>query len=60
VTPQIGFRLHLLSNVRQEIVKERRPKRRLLLRDWNRSRNTLDEPFTTTDRAIDLTMKRAW
>jgi hypothetical protein len=28
--------------------------------DWNRSRNTLDEPFTTTDHVIDLTMKRAW
>ena len=147
-TPRIGFRLHLLSNLRQEIVKERRPKRRLVLRDllrlewrnlyystdkpdsstvrvrnrfeslwpinrpqitdngatylaadwewfmpvddpderfanrqriragigyrrsfawrfeamyvWNRSRNTVDEPFTTTDHAIDLTMKRVW
>lgn len=147
-TPRIGFRLHLLSNLRQEIVKERRPKRRLVLRDlvrlewrnlyystdkpdsstvrlrnlfeglwpmnrpritdngvsylaadwewfipvddpderfanrqrvragigyrrsfawrfearyvWNRSRNTIDEPFTSTDHAIDLTMKRVW
>ncbi len=148
VTPRIGFRLHLLSNLRHEIVKERRPKRRLVLRDllrlewrnldystdkpdsstlrvrnrvealwpvnrpritddgasyltadwewfipvddpaerfasrqrirtgigyrhsfawrfeamyvWNRSRNTVDEPFSTTDHAIDLTMKRVW
>ena len=148
VTPRIGLRLHLLSNLGQEIVKERRPKRRLVLRDlarvewrnlyystdkpdsstvrfrnrfetlwpinrdkltddgaaylnadwesfipvdepderfanrqriraglgyrrsfawhfeamyvWNRSRNTLSEPFTTTDHVIDLTMKRAW
>jgi hypothetical protein len=148
VTPRIGLRLHLLSNLRQEIVKERRPKRRLVLRNlarvewrnlyystdkpdsstvrfrtrfetlwpinrgkitddgatyvnadwewfipvdepaerfasrqriraglgyrrtfawrfeamyvWNRSRDTLDKPFTTTDHVIDLTMKRAW
>ena len=148
LTPRIGFRLHLLSNLRQQIVKEQRPKRRLVLRDllrlewrnlyystdkadsstvrlrnrleslwpinrpritdngvaylnadwewfipfddpderfanrqrvraglgyrrsfawrfeamyvWNRSRNTVDEPFTSTDHAIDLTMKRVW
>lgn len=148
VTPRLGFRLHFLSNLRGELVKERRPKRRLVLRDllrlewrnlyystdkpdsstvrlrnrvetlwpinrhkitdngasyltadwewfipvndpaerfanrqrirtgigyrrsfawrfeamyvWNRSRNTVDEPFTTTDHAIDLTMKRVW
>jgi len=148
LTPRIGFRLHLLSNLRHEIVKERRPRRRLVLRDllrlewrhlyystekpdastirlrnrleslwpinrpritddgawyltadwewfipvddpderfasrqrvrggigyrrnyawrlearyvWNRSRNTIDDPFTSTDHAIDLTMKRVW
>ena len=27
---------------------------------WNRSRNTIDEPFTSTDHAVDLTMKRVW
>jgi hypothetical protein len=27
---------------------------------WNRWRNTIDEPFTSTDHAIDLTMKRVW
>jgi hypothetical protein len=148
VTPRIGFRLHLLSNLRQAIAGERRPKRRLVLRDlvrvewrtlyystdkpdastvrlrnrfeslwpinrpritdngasylsadwewfvplgdpderfanrqriragigyrrsaawrfegryvWNRSRNTIDDPFSSTDHAIDLTMKRVW
>ena len=148
VTPRIGFRLHVLSNLREELVKEKRPKRRLVIRDfvrlewrnlyystdkpssstarlrnrietlwpvnkqritdngasylmadwewfipvddpaeryanrqrirtgmgyrhsrawrfegvflWNRSRNTIDQPFYTTDYAIDLTMKRVW
>jgi hypothetical protein len=148
VTPRIGFRFHLLSNLRNDLEKERRPMRRLVLRDlvrlewrnlyystdkpdastlrlrnrfetqwplnrgkitdngaaslaadwewfipvddpaerfansqrirtglsyrhsfawrfealyvWNRSRNTIDEPFTTHDHAIDLTMKRVW
>jgi hypothetical protein len=148
LTPRIGFRLHLLSNLREDLLKERRPTRRLVLRDllrvewrnlyystdkpdsstvrlrnrvetlwpinrpritdngasylmadwewfipvddpaerfanrqriragmgyrhsfawrfegvfvWNRSRNTIDEPFSTTDYAIDLTMKRVW
>jgi hypothetical protein len=147
-TPRIGLRLHLLSNLRQDLLKERRPKRRLVLRDllrlewrnlyystdkpdsstvrlrnrveglwpmnrsrvtdngasylaadwewfipvddpderfanrqriragigyrrsfawrfearyvWNRSRNTIDEPFTSTDHALELTMKRVW
>ena len=27
---------------------------------WNRTRNTIDEPFTTSYHAIDLTMKRVW
>jgi hypothetical protein len=148
LTPRIGFRLHLLANLRHELVKERRPKRRLVLRDllrvewrnlyystdkpdssavrfrnrfealwplnrprltdngaryltadwewfiplddpderfanrqrvragigyrrsfawrfegmyvWNRSRNTLGQPYTSTDHAVDLTMKRVW
>ena len=148
LTPRIGFRLHLLSNLRDDLHKERQPRRRLVLRDllrfeyrnltystdkpdshtvrfrnrietlwpvnrhkitddgaaylmadweffiplddpseryanrqrirggvgyrrslawrfealyvWNRSRNTIDEPFATTDHAIDLTMKRVW
>jgi hypothetical protein len=27
---------------------------------WNRSRNTLSDPYTTSDQAIDLTVKRVW
>lgn len=27
---------------------------------WNRSRNTIDEPFRTNDFVVDLTMKRVW
>ena len=27
---------------------------------WNRSRNTIDEPLTSTDHSIELTMKRVW
>ena len=33
LTPRLGLRLHVLSNLRQELVKERRPLRRLVLRD---------------------------
>jgi len=36
LTPRIGFRLHLLSNLRDDLGKERRPKRRLILRDFLR------------------------
>jgi Protein of unknown function (DUF2490) len=148
VTPRVGFRFHILSNLRDDLEKEHRPKRRLVLRDlvrlewrnlyystdkpdsstlrfrnrfetqwplnrqkvtdngatyltadwewfipaddpaerfansqrirsgigyrhsfawrfeamyvWNRTRNTIDEPFTTSYHAIDLTMKRVW
>jgi hypothetical protein len=27
---------------------------------WNRSRNTINEPFTSTDHSLELTMKRVW
>lgn len=148
VTPRIGMRLHLLSNLRDELSKERRPKHRLVLRDlirfewrnlyystdklqsstlrlrnrvemsfsltrpritddgasylladaewfwpldevderfahkqrlrtglgyrrnhawrfealyiWNRSRNTIDQSFTTSDNIVDFRMKRVW
>jgi hypothetical protein len=36
VTPRIGFRLHLLSNVVNEAMKERQPRRRLVLRNFAR------------------------
>ena len=36
LTPRIGFRLHLLSNLRDDLTRERRPKHRLVLRDFLR------------------------
>ena len=150
ITPRIGLRLHLLSNLREALVKEKRPKHRVVLRNlarlewrnlfystadkpnkstmrfrdrvellcaltrpritdngvtyaladaewfwqldddvperyagkqrlrggigyrrssewrfeglliWNRSRNTIDEPFSATDFIVDLTVKRVW
>ena len=36
VTPRIGLRLHLLSNLRDALEKEKRPKRRVVLRDLAR------------------------
>lgn len=33
ITPRIGFRLHFLSNLRDRLEKERRPKRRLVIKD---------------------------
>ena len=49
VTPRIGFRLHLLSNLREELVKEKRPKRRLVIRDlirleWRNLYYSTDKP----------------
>jgi len=95
VTPRIGLRLHILSNLRNELLKEKQPKPRItddgatyVLADvewfwpvdepderfaskqrirtglgyrrsfawrfealyiWNRSRNTIDESFSTSD-----------
>ena len=55
LTPRIGFRLHLLSSLRQAIVKERRPKRRLVLRDllrleWRSLYYSTDKPDSSTVR----------
>jgi hypothetical protein len=36
VTPRIGLRFHLLSNIADELRKERQPKRRLVLRNFVR------------------------
>jgi hypothetical protein len=33
VTPRVGFRFHILSNLENDLLKERRPRRRLVLRD---------------------------
>ena len=27
---------------------------------WNRSRNTIDDPYTSTDHVFEFTMKRVW
>ena len=58
-TPRIGLRLHLLSNLRHEIVKERRPKRRLVLRDllrleWRNLHYSTDKPGSSTVRLRNL------
>ena len=55
LTPRLGLRLHLLSNLRQQIVKERHPKRRLVLRDLLRLewRNLYD----STDKADSSTVR---
>lgn len=149
ITPRIGVRLHLLSNLREDLVKEERPSHRVVLRNlarlearnlfysaadkpnkstlrfrdrielmcaltrprvtdngaiyalgdlewfwqlddaterfankqrvrggvgyrhssawrfeglliWDRSRNTIDQPFNTSDLVLDLTVKRVW
>jgi hypothetical protein len=33
VSPRLGLRFHILSNIRDELLKERQPRRRLVLRD---------------------------
>ena len=55
VTPRIGLRLHLVSNLRQAIVKERRPMRRLVIRDllrleWRNLYYSTDKPDSSTVR----------
>jgi hypothetical protein len=36
ITPRIGFRFHLLSNIADDLRRERRPRRRLVLRNFVR------------------------
>jgi hypothetical protein len=53
VTPRIGFRLHLLSNLRNALEKEKRPKRRLVIRDlarleWRNLWYSNDQPMSWT------------
>jgi hypothetical protein len=55
VTPGIGIRLHLLSNLDKEIFKERHPKHRLVLRDlirveWRNLYYSTDKPDSSTTR----------
>ena len=49
VTPRIGFRFHFLSNLRDDLEKEHRPKQRLVLRDlvrleWRNLYYSTDKP----------------
>ena len=55
VTPRVGFRFHILSNVIDAIVKERRPRHRLVLSDllrleWRNLYYSTDEPDSSTRR----------
>ena len=58
VTPRIGFRFHLLSNIVDALIKERQPRRRLVLRNFARAewRNLYysdDTPQSSTVRYRD-------
>src|SRR5215203_6817833 len=53
VTPRLGSRLHLLSNLRTSLEKEERPKKRLVLRDlarveWRNLYYSTDKPDSST------------
>jgi len=58
VTPRIGMRLHLLSNLRDELSKEKRPTRRTVLRnlvrlEWRNLSYSTDKPHSSTVRFRD-------
>jgi hypothetical protein len=53
ITPRIGLRLHLLSNLNEELAKEKHPKRRLVLRDllrleWRNLYYSTDKPDSSS------------
>jgi hypothetical protein len=55
VTPRIGFRFHILSNIANDLVKERRPKHRLVLRallraEWRNIYYSGDKPESSSFR----------
>ena len=55
VTPRFGLRLHILSNLRTSLEKEKRPKKRLVLRDlarveWRNLFYSTDKPNSSTVR----------
>jgi hypothetical protein len=97
VTPRIGLRLHVLSNLRTELEEERRPRQRLTDAEWfwpvdepderfpstqrlrggigyrksfawrfeapyvwDRSRDSANAGFTSSDQAFDLKVRRVW
>ena len=58
VTPRLGFRLHLFANVVDELIKERRSRRRLVLRnlarvEWRNLFYSGDAPHSFTVRLRD-------
>jgi Protein of unknown function (DUF2490) len=57
-TPRLGFRFHLLSNLRDAVFKERQPARRLVLRnlvrfEWRNLYYSTDKPNSSTLRIRD-------
>jgi hypothetical protein len=57
-TPRLGLRFHLLSNLRDELFKERQPKRRLVIRDlvrfeWRNLYYSTDKSNSSTFRIRD-------
>jgi hypothetical protein len=58
ITPRVGLRFHLLSNIRNELFKEKQPKRRLVLRnllrlEWRNLYYSDDTPQSSTLRVRD-------
>jgi hypothetical protein len=58
VTPRVGFRFHVLSNLVDDLIKERRPKRRLVLRnlarvEWRNLYYSDETPQSSTVRIRD-------
>jgi hypothetical protein len=58
ITPRLGFRFHILSNVRNDLVKERLSKRRLVMRDflrleWRNLSYSSGKPDTSSFRLRD-------
>src|SRR5262245_51627656 len=53
IAPRIGFRLHVLSNLANDLLKEKRPKRRLVIRDlfraeWRNFYYSNDQPDSSS------------
>ena len=64
VTPRVGMRLHLLSNLRDELTKEKRPKHRMVLRnlvrlEWRNLYYSTDKPQSSTLRFRDR-LEMSW
>ncbi len=58
ITPRLGFRFHLLSNLANDFLKEKLPKRRLVIRDllrfeWRNLSYSNDQPDSSAFRVRD-------